>query len=342
MQPAPRQSPRKPDDSTANESARGRRLGQLLNFGSAWAFYLATVFLHLGGEAGPSSSGFYAFTRYALGFAIFGAYFFLERKRLPPRGPDAVRFLILRGVFNLLALLCFYQSVAAGTTGKANVLNMTYPAFVALLAGPMLGERPDLRTVLLVSLAVAGMLFNIVDLSQAGGPGVPIVSSADAWGIASGVAAGFAIVSLRGAARVASPVEILCWMFGLGTLALLPFHLPQLADFAGRLQAGRVPPELPYILASAGCGILGQWSLSISYRYLDASSGSVISASRIPIALVAGVLFLGEGLALWPWLGAGLILLSNILLATHRPATASTKAIDPESPPAASDPYRRP
>ncbi|MEQ9364078.1 MAG: DMT family transporter [Leptospirales bacterium] len=307
--------------SLADPAAAGRRPGQLLNFASAWAFYLATVFLFLGSRTGDLPPGFYAFTRYVLGFAIFGAWYFLERERLPRRGDGAVRFLILRGVFNLLALVCFYQSVAGGAAGKANVLNMTYPAFVALLAGPMLGEAPDRRTVALIALAVTGMLLNIFDWKN--GPALPSV--ADAWGIASGVAAGFAIVSLRGAARVASPIEILCWMFGLGAVALLPFNLPEIAWLARRVGDGfNLPGEVYYILASAGCGILGQWSLSVSYRYLDASSGSVISASRIPIALVAGVLFLGEALELWPWLGAALILMSNVLLATRK-----TKAPQP-------------
>lgn len=299
-------------------SASERRLGQLLNFASAWAFYLATVFLHLGSDQGELPPTFYAFTRYVLGFGIFGTWFLLERRRLK-RDIGAVRFLILRGVFNLLALVCFYQAVAEGTTGKANVLNMTYPAFVAMLAGPMLGERPDKRTILLVSLAVTGMLLNIFDSN--GGFSQPFtLRTADLWGIASGVAAGFAIVSLRGAARVASPVEILCWMFGIGTFALLPFNIPEISGLLTPTGGDSIPGDLIYIFASAGCGILGQWSLSVSYRYLDASAGSVISASRIPIALAAGVLFLGEGLALFPWLGAGLILLSNILLATRKPA----------------------
>ncbi|MCR9141839.1 MAG: DMT family transporter [bacterium] len=332
MNPPPPATNRNPHHA-AESSAAGRRPGQLLNFASAWAFYLATVFLHLGGQGGELPPTFYAFTRYVLGFAIFGTWFALERRNLAERGPGAVRFLILRGVFNLLALVCFYQSVAAGATGKANVLNMTYPAFVALLAGPMLGEAPDRRTVALVALAVAGMLLNIFEWND--GLGMP--SAADAWGIASGVAAGFAIVSLRGAARVASPVEILCWMFGLGAIALLPFNLSEIAWLVERLSEVFYTPtraeieleagatfarhwsrELLFVFASAGCGILGQWSLSISYRYLDASSGSVISASRIPIALIAGFLFLGESAALWPWLGAALILLSNILLATRR------------------------
>ena len=81
---------------------------------------------------------------------------------------------------------------------------------------------------------------------------------------------------------------------------------------------GELPREVWFVLGSASCGILGQWTLSISYRYLDAPTGSVISASRIPIALFMGALFLGETLGLAAWLGAGLILLSNLLLARQK------------------------
>lgn len=320
--------PASPIDNPQISDSDGRyRWGQLLNFGSAWAFYLATVFLHLGSAQNDLPPMFYAFIRYVIGFAIFGGWFFLEGKRFT-RDASAVRFLILRGVFNLLALICFYQSVADGTTGKANVLNMTYPAFVALLAGPMLAEKPDRRTVVLVVLAVVGMLLNVFDPAR----GLHMPSLADLWGIASGITAGFAIVSLRGAARVSSPVEILCWMFGIGTIALLPFNLGELSRLFTEGVPVRATPTnaatvlssaeaIGYVVASAVCGILGQWLLSVSYRYLDASAGSVISASRIPIALLAGVLFLNEDLVLLPWIGAGLILLSNILLAVQKPPT---------------------
>ncbi len=329
-------------------SESGRRKGRALNFASAWAFYVATVWLHLGtgitnGDANLPAS-FYAFTRYALGFAVFGTAFacsayLARRAENDSRSNDASdpgrsgrlharRFLIARGLFNLMALLCFYQSVAAGATGTANVLNMTYPAFVAMLAGPLLGERPDRRTLQLVTLAVSGVLLLIfvvpeqnlaggaAGLSLPGGFALRQPGAADLWGIASGLAAGFAIVSLRGAARVAGPIEILCWMFGIGTLALLPVHLGDAWQLM--VAPGDLPREVWFVLGSASCGILGQWTLSISYRYLDAPTGSVISASRIPIALFMGALFLGETLGLAAWLGAGLILLSNLLLARQK------------------------
>lgn len=324
-------------------SESGRRKGRALNFASAWAFYFATVWLHLGtsGTDPGLPASFYAFTRYVLGFAVFGTAFAMsawltrhaagDSRSNDPSGTrdssrlHARRFLIARGLFNLLALLCFYQSVAAGATGTANILNMTYPAFVAMLAGPLLGERPDRRTLQLVALAVGGVLLLIfvvphqnsasdaAELRLLGGFALRQPGAADFWGVASALAAGFAIVSLRGAARVAGPIEILCWMFGIGTLALLPVHL---GDAWHLLCApGDLPREVWFVLGSAICGIIGQWTLSTSYRYLDAPTGSVISASRIPIALFMGTLFLGETLGLAAWVGAGLILLSNLLLA---------------------------
>ena len=84
-------------------------------------------------------------------------------------------------------------------------------------------------------------------------------------------------------------------------------------------------PGLIYIFASALCGMAGQWTLSVSYRTLDASSGSVISASRIPIALIVGAIALGEAFAWQPWLGAALILASNVLLALHSSHKSSQK-----------------
>lgn len=276
--------------------------GWLTNFASAWAFYFATYFLHLGQQLEPVPSQLYVGCRYLLGLLVFGSLF-LRHSRRPSITWRRADYLILRGLYNLAALLCFYRSVEQGQTGRANVLNMTYPAFVAIFAGPMLGERVRARTFFLVALSVGGIVLNFYNPGT--GPGF---SAGNFWGLLSGVTAGVAVVALRGAATRSSGTEILTWMFAMGSLLLIPINLRYIVDSG-------IPATAGYIFVSSGFGVIGQWWLTASYRHLDAATGSIVSTTRIPIAVLMGYLFLAEPFVALPWAGAAVILTCNVLLA---------------------------
>lgn len=271
-----------------------------LNLGSAALFYLATALLHHAATIAPGQAFPFAFTRYLLGAMVFAPAFFRTKRSLFPSS-----FIVRRSIFNVAAVACFYYSVELGGAARANVLNMTYPVFVALLAGPMLGERPQRSTLLLAAIAVVGAFLH--SWSPGGAPPGP----ADFWGLASGLLAGFAVASLRGAARESGADVILFWMFLLGVLVLAPLAWPNRAVFARA--------ELwPWLACAAAAGVAGQWMLTLSYRSLDASIGSILSTARIPIAVAAGALVLDEPASWGAIAGAGMVLLSNVLLAFRR------------------------
>lgn len=290
-----------------------------MNLCSAALFYLATLLLHDAAARHAHQAFAFAFVRYLLGALLFAPFFLRSTSRSWPRA-----FTWSRSIFNAAAVGCFYYSVEMGGPARANVLNMTYPAFVAVLAGPMLGERPGGGTLLLIGVAMLGALVH------AWRPGSLGFSEADLWGLASGALAGFAIASLRGAARESSAEIILFWMFTVGALLTAPLALMQLSallDAALWL----------WILPAALAGVAGQWLLTVSYRSLDASIGSVLSMARIPIAVFCGLFFLNESIGMAAGLGAALILLSNVLLAFGRkrakngstpPATAPSGSIE--------------
>ena len=294
-------SPPAPSDSPRRQlfSKRIDGLGLFLNLLSALAFYLATVFVHLGLPGSGVSPEFFASVRYCTGFVLFAAVLRLSRRK-EIRGP--MRFVLLRALFNVGAVVCFYRSVAGGETGQANVLNMTYPMFVAVLAPRLLGERVSMAVYALAALCGLGIIVHLIDRL----PGFALMG-AESWGLLSGFLAAFAIVSLRGAARVARIERILAYMFGLGFLTLIPF------TFRDWLNAGAA--VWPMALGSASFGIAGQYLLTISYVRIDATTGSIISSARIPIAVAAGFLFLAEPFSLPGWVGAALIFASNLLLA---------------------------
>ncbi len=276
--------------------------GFILNILSAFLFYFATVMVYKGLRINENSDAFlYAFYRYYMGSIFFLFVIIKKDIKISYHIPKPV---IARGVFNSIAVLLFYFAIQFGETGRANVLNMTYPAFVAILSGPILKEYPNFTTIisLILCLLGIGLYFYepLLHLTQH-------ILFSDFLGLLSGITASLAIVALRGSAREVQSEIILFWMFFIGTILTLPFCYKNLF-LLDKL-------DLFYLLTSGIMGVLGQWLLTISYQYLDATTGSIISGLRIPIALFYGVMFLNESFSYLSWIGGLLIFSSNIVLA---------------------------
>ncbi|MCB1172258.1 MAG: DMT family transporter [Leptospiraceae bacterium] len=279
------------------------QLGILLNLASALSFYMATFFLKKGSLVDDTPSWIYAFARYLFGMLFMAAWlvwrgtFRVERK--------GRTFVLLRSIFNVLAVLAFYYSVELGHAGMANVLNMTYPIFVVLLAGPMLREWPSRWSLLITLIALSGVLLNF-PWSAAGSQTDWLAILA---GLFSGITAAIAVVSLRGAVQAIPVSTIMFWMFACGALTMAPVSLGPLLAVPARIQ--------PWLLLSALMGLAGQWFLAVSYRYLEAPIGSIVSSSRILFALLFGVTLLHESYSGLAWGGALMIAAGNVLLALH-------------------------
>lgn len=277
--------------------------GFLMNILSAFAFYFATYFLKKGISLGDIESQIYVYSRYLLGTFIIGLYLVWKGQFLIPA--NARKFVLGRAVFNILAVLAFYKSVETGTTGQANVLNMTYPAFIILFSGPVLGEWPKLRTYTYMAIALVGILLNFPIFEKTSS----IRFESVLFGLVSALVASFAILSLRGAVTKTSPETVLFWMFLNGAVVMTPFVYDILQDFPQN--------QIIFLVLSSFSGVAGQWLLSRSYLNIEASTGSIISSSRIPIALFFGWFLLSERFTLYTFWGAVLIFLANVLLAVH-------------------------
>ncbi len=140
MQPTPRNEPAPTPHPTPRTvfTRQQQLIGWLAVFGSALFFYLATAIISWGQPHTNISAPFYVFARFLLGFVVVSLGMGLRRQR--PVCAHA-HFLIGRTVTNAVAVLCFYQAVEVGSVASANILNMTYPIFVAILSWFSLARR---------------------------------------------------------------------------------------------------------------------------------------------------------------------------------------------------------
>jgi len=267
----------------------------------AWVFYAAVLL----------SAGFFAlssawakdairlnvtplavtFWRFSIGWALALIYVLVTRSRLSPRNYPS---LILRGVFNAAAVLLLYWSVKYTTIAKANLLNLTYPVFVALLGGALLGERLRRWDWPVLAAAMVG-IYIIIDPQPTG------VNWGDVLGLACGITSALAILMLRSARQGNSTITVLFFLLTVGLVLTAPLMLREniAAYTAGTWWA---------VLACATTGVLGQFALTLAFRHMTAFAGSLVGMVRVIISTGLGLWWFDEHLSPQTIVGAGILL----------------------------------
>jgi drug/metabolite transporter (DMT)-like permease len=276
-------------------------MGWAAVFASAFFFYFATATIRWAQSSVSINPAFFVFSRFALGFVVVALSMAVQRRSLRA---NRYRYLVGRTIGNTLAVFCFYQAVETTTVANANILNMTYPIFVALIAWYFLREQRDGVAMVMVPVAFAGIWLII---APTGGQW----DWQNGWGLASGVTASFAIVFLNLSRKHDSAETTLFYMFGCGGVIIWCFfhehiYLPNAT-------------ELYYLSICSFFGVGGQYLLTYGFRYVTAVEGSIITSMRILLAAILGPLVVAEPpLTPWGWLGALLIFLANVVLAVRK------------------------
>ena len=276
-------------------------LGCLSILASAVFFYISTVFIRWAEAEVVIDASFFVFFRFLMGFFVIGAILILQRRGLKPRRYD---LLIGRTIFNCIAVYCFYRAVTATSVAEANILNMTYPIFLAVASWFILKEQRDVVAIVMVVVAFAGIWLIL-------SPGSISPNLQNLWGLASGVTASLAILYLNVSRQFHDTETILFYMFGLGSVLIFAFFYDQIfwPDLA----------EFKYLFLCAVFGVGGQYLLTIGFRYVTAVEGAILSSARILMAAVLGPwIALDPPLEVAGWIGAMLIFLANVVLAVRK------------------------
>lgn len=275
--------------------------GWLAIFGSAFCFYLATVIIRWAKPQVTIESAYFVFARLLLGFIIVSTTMFLQRKWLQPK---KYHYLIGRALANTLAVFCFYKAVEVGSLAEANILNMTYPLFVAVFSWFFLRGQRDLLSLVIVAVAFAGIWLVLSPATMTSGWG-------NLWGLGSGITAAVAVIYLNVSRRHHDSQTILFFMFGLGTALMLIFFHD--AIFMPNAK------ELFFLLSCSAAGVAGQYLITYGFLYVTAVEGSIISSSRILLAALLGPLLVADPtLAVAGWCGALLIFSANAAVALRK------------------------
>ena len=291
-----------PAESSASAGWQRRQLwGCLAIFGSAFCFYLATTTIRWSQAYAAIDPAFFVLMRFVLGFVVVGTSLLLHGH---PVWPRKLRFLLGRAVSNCFAVYCFFKAVALTSAAEANILNMTYPVFIAVFTWLFLRSQRDGVILALVVVAMVGIWLLLKPGEIGWKPDL-------IWGLASGISAAFSLVFLNLARQQDASETILLVMFGLGALIML-------ALFSDRLF---MPDRTAFffLMVCSLFGVGGQYLLTYGFRYVTALEGGIISSTRILLAALLGPWLVAEPmLSVAGWSGALLIFSANVLLAMRK------------------------
>jgi drug/metabolite transporter (DMT)-like permease len=247
--------------------------GCLAVFGSAISFYLATAVIRWSKTAVALDPSFFVFSRFLMGFISIFIILLIKKQ---PLKPYRYHYLLGRTLTNCIAVYCFFKAVDVTSLAKANILNMTYPLFIALFSWLFLKQQRNVSSIIMVILAFIGVFLIL-------SPGEIGLQANNLWGLASGISASFAIIYLNVSRQYHDSETILFYMFGLGTIIIY-------AVFDDKIYLPS-KPEGMYLLLCSFFGICGQYLLTVGFRFITAVEGSIISSSRILLAALLGPLF---------------------------------------------------
>jgi drug/metabolite transporter (DMT)-like permease len=186
---------------------------------------------------------------------------------------------LVRSLFGLAAMYCFFHALSVLPLADAVLLNFTAPLFIPFVAMLWLGEGVSGRLWAAIVIGFSGVLLILK-------PGSGLYGGAALIGLASGAFAAVAMVSLRKLSATEPPLRVVVYY---GVICTLVSCVPMLLSWQA------VEPRLLLMLAAAGgFATMGQYLLSRGYGCAPAAQIAPFTYTSVVFAAVYGWLFWQE------------------------------------------------
>lgn len=224
----------------------------------------------------------------------------------------------LRSIFGTVNAVAVFAALGSARIALGDVATLiaTAPLFVALLSGPVLGERVSPRV-----LAGAGVGFlGVAVLSQ---PALKVSGDLALALLLGALSYGLAILRLRRLGAHESSEAIALHMSLVAGVTLLVLSLPRFVV--------PTPHMLLPLLGSAAAGGLGQIAMSRAYGLGGAARLSAVSYSGVVITYLLEVLWFRRPPLPHQWIGAALVIVAGVVVSRRSRAPADAEAPAPDA-----------
>ncbi|MCX8122542.1 MAG: DMT family transporter [Spirochaetes bacterium] len=246
---------------------------------SAVTFSLSTVFAKYITSTSSIHAIEISFVRFLIGFIISSGYIFIHHMSIRPNN---VPLVLTRAISNTVAVILFFVGVQYTTVTNANMLNMTYLVFVFVLA-PFFNKEPLIKTNFFYLILTLAGTYLVIQ------PHYSTINIGDVYSFLSAIISAIAVVALRESRKYDTTPIILFHLMSIGLIingiAMIPvFAIPDTTTSI-------------YMLLSGFSAYLGQAFFTAGFKYIDATSGSILSSSRIFIAAWMGIYLFNDSFA---------------------------------------------
>ncbi len=240
-------------------------------------------------------------------FAVVVTWVWLKKLGIDPWG-NQKGWLVSRGVFGVMALMCFYYALSSLPLGDATVIQFTNPAFVGVFAVFLLGERLRPQYLLATGACLVGVALVAQPSFLFGESRLPL----DDVGIAlsGAVVSGISYTIVRRLGRTEHSLVTVLYF----PLVAAPITLP-LAIAAGYV------PNLGDLVPMFGVGFfsqLAQVRMTEGLKLESAARATAVTYLQVVFAFVWGVALFDEVPTVLTVAGAGIIVVTTALVSLSR------------------------
>lgn len=203
-----------------------------------------------------------------------------------------------RNVAHFVGQFGWFYGVALIPLAEVFAIEFTTPAWTALLAALILGERLTRPRLAAVALGLAGILVILR-------PGAAVIEPAALAVLIGAAAYGLAYVLTKKLSDTETPLAIVFYMTAVQLpLALVPSALDWVTPS---------PALWPWLLLVGVAGLSAHYCLTRALSLADATVVVPFDFLRLPLALLVGLLLYAETVDPLVLAGAGLIVLGNYI-----------------------------
>ena len=189
--------------------------------------------------------------------------------------------IFLRCIFGTTGLLSNFYAIDKLNIADANMLNKLSPFFAILVSIPILKEKPVKRDIIAVIAAFTGAMLIV----RPTGSNLELIPSL--IGLYGGFGAGTAYVFVRRLGSKGERTHMIVFCFSLfSTLFTIPFIIFNYVPLE--------PKQLLCLFLAGLSATLGQFGITMAYRFAPAKEISVFDYTQVIFAAILGILFLGE------------------------------------------------
>jgi DME family drug/metabolite transporter len=293
---------------------RGPRVGTIAVLGAGSLFATSGVLIkHLVQGYGLQPLTVVAARTALAALILFGLLGVRDRQLLRLRARDIPFFLLFGLICVALLQASWAYAVSLIDVGVAVVLNYTAPAWAALFAWPLLGERINRQkgTALLLTTAGVALIVRIFDVQF-----LSLNVEGLLWGLGSGVLYGLYSIFVRRALKRYSFWTIVTYTFAIGGLFLVLAQLalsPVEGSPSRVLSALAQPGAVLWLVILALVPTLAGYSLfTFGLRFLEATVATILATIEPVMATLWAALFLGESLT-WPQVVGGALVIGGVI-----------------------------